>query len=221
MLNFALKLIALMQFFEIYSKIKQINAENLPGFEAQAKLSPPYRQKLSLEDLKTYKPKMSAVMLLVYNKNNIPHIVLTQRQEYKGVHSRQISFPGGQTEKQDKNLLHTALRETYEEIGVSITADKVLKEITWLYVPPSNFLIYPYVALVDKTLNFNKDDVEVKSILEIPLTDFMDKSNLTNFDYYVKSQDVSINCPCFNINGHIIWGATAMILNEFLTILEQ
>lgn len=221
MLNFASKLIALMQFFEIYSKIKQINAENLPGFEAQAKLSPPYRQKLSLEELKIYKPKMSAVMLLVYNKNNIPHIVLTQRQEYKGVHSRQISFPGGQTEKQDKNLLQTALRETYEEIGVSIAEDKVLKEITWLYVPPSNFLIYPYVALVDKTLNFNKDDVEVKSILEIPLTDFMNKNNLTNFDYYVKSQDISINCPCFNINGHIIWGATAMILNEFLTILEQ
>ncbi|MCB0539717.1 MAG: CoA pyrophosphatase [Bacteroidetes bacterium] len=221
MLNFASKLIALMQFFEIYSKIKQINAENLPGFEAQAKLSPPYRQKLSLEELKIYKPKMSAVMLLVYNKNNIPHIVLTQRQEYKGVHSRQISFPGGQTEKQDKNLLQTALRETYEEIGVSIAEDKVLKEITWLYVPPSNFLIYPYVALVDKTLNFNKDDVEVKSILEIPLTDFMNKNNLTNFDYYIKSQDISINCPCFNINGHIIWGATAMILNEFLTILEQ
>lgn len=210
-----------MQFFEIYSKIKQINAENLPGFEAQLKLSPPYRQKLDLEDLRKYNPKLSAVMLLVYNKNNIPHIVLTERQEYKGVHSRQISFPGGQKETEDENLMQTALRETYEEIGVIVENTNVMNEITWLYVPPSNFLIYPYVALVDDDIKFKKDDLEVKNILEIPISDFLNKENISEFDYFIESQNISIKCPCYNIKGYIIWGATAMIISEFLTILEQ
>lgn len=210
-----------MQFLEIYSKVKKINAENLPGFRAQAKLSPPYRQKLNLNDVLSYNPKKSAVLLLVYNKNNEPHIVLTQRQEYKGVHSKQISFPGGQSEQIDNTLINTALRETWEEVGVKVDEKNVQLELTWLYVPPSNFIINPYVAVVNNELNFTKDDVEVKSILEIPLVAFMDKNNLSEFDYYVKSQDVHITCPCYKIDEYIIWGATAMILSEFLTILEQ
>lgn len=210
-----------MQFFEIYHKIKQINAENIPGFEAQAKLSPPYRQNLSLEALQQFNPKLSAVLLLVYLKNNVPHIILTQRQEYEGVHSKQISFPGGQKEPQDKTLLHTALRETEEEIGVAIKEEQTPSSLTWLYVPPSNFIIYPFVAMVQEPLQFKKDETEVKQILEIPLSAFLDKKNISTFDFYIKSQNISIQCPCYNIEGKIIWGATAMIMSEFLTILEQ
>lgn len=210
-----------MQLEQILCKIKQTNAENLPGFEAQAKFSPPLRQKYSLEQLKNYNAKESAVLILLYEKAGESYIVFTQRHEYDGAHSGQISFPGGKKEADDKDLLHTALREAKEEVGIEINAKNVVLQLTWLYVPPSNFIIYPYVALIDFIPSFVPQESEVKEILEIRVKDLLAIENQKEFVYQNKEKGIQFSSPSFIMNGKTIWGATAMILSEFLTILEK
>ena len=110
------------------------------------------------------------MLLLLYpNANDKVSFVLTRRKVYNGVHSGQISFPGGKPEKSDDNLWATALRETHEEIGVSLDQIKHLRSLTEIYVPPSNFLIIPYVGYSEKSCVFKPDPSEVDEILEISM----------------------------------------------------
>lgn len=210
-----------MQLEQILCKIKQTNPENLPGFEAQAKFSPPLRQKYTLAQLKNYKAKESAVLILLYEKEGETYIVFTQRHEYNGAHSGQISFPGGKKEQEDNSLMYTALREAKEEVGVEIQSENVLLPLTWLYVPPSNFIIYPFVAAIDYVPSFVPQESEVKEILEIKVTDLLNAENQQEFLYQNKERGIEFSSPSFVVKSKTIWGATAMILSEFLTILEK
>ena len=209
-----------MRLHQILNKIKQIQEDNLPGFEAHAKMSPPLRGKFNANDLKKFNAKESAVMILLYEKNDQAHVVLTQRHDYDGAHSGQISFPGGKKDESDHDLRHTALRETYEEIGVALSNSDIISTLSWLYVPPSNFVIHPFVALIADMPAFVAEEKEVKEILEIPLEAFVNKENQKNHHFHNKKLNISFESPSYQINGKIIWGATAMILSELLTILE-
>jgi 8-oxo-dGTP pyrophosphatase MutT (NUDIX family) len=210
-----------MHLSQILHKIKQIHPDKLPGFEAQVKMSPPLRKKYHAEDIFQYKPKESAVMVLLYEKNDEVYIAFTQRHEYDGAHSGQISLPGGKKDNEDIDLKATAIRETLEEIGITVPRENIISSLTWLYVPPSNFIIYPFVSYLNELPNFVKEEKEVKEILEIRLQDFLNNAHKKKYLYKNEKLGISFESPSYDINGKTIWGATAMILSELIHIIES
>lgn len=160
-----------------------------------------------------------SVLILIFPQNNKINIVFIQRTTYAGVHSGQISFPGGKPEPGDKDLIDTALRETEEEIGVSAKDIRILGKLTPLFISVSNIEVYPVVGCISYKPEFKPDKTEVKSIIEIPL-DYLLRPDIVKKKTTV-IQNTNIQIPYFNFNGRHIWGATAMILNEFLEVIKR
>lgn len=193
----------------------------LPGEEGQYRMAPSYRPRLSQPEILERNPRVSGVMLLLYEKNNLLHIVFTQRKTYEGVHSGQMSFPGGKKDESDESLIHTALRETQEEVGVEPAAIEVIGSLSQLYIPPSNFLVHPSVGFSPAIQNFVPQPQEVEKVVEIPVDFFLDSKNI-NLQTEIKLfNDTTVRVPAYIYNEHIIWGATAIMLSEFMFILER
>ncbi|MBZ9650643.1 NUDIX hydrolase [Psychroflexus montanilacus] len=198
-------------FTNLISKLKKIE---LPGESFHYQLAPLFRQdELKRIDLNGKDPNYAGVVSLLYPKNGEAHMAFILRKTYKGVHSNQIGFPGGRYEEIDKDLMQTALRETEEEIGVSSNSIQVIKPLTELYIPPSNFLVHPYLSYIEEEPVFVLQESEVENIIEIPLSVCLDKNNL-NTELIDASYAKNVEVPAFNFNGHVVWGATAMILSE-------
>lgn len=189
--------------------------------ESQHKLAPVLRiNELDAIDINTKKPNKAGVMAVFYpNNKGITHLVLILRKTYKGVHSNQVGFPGGRVENYDRNLMQTALRETEEEVGIPQAEVRVLKKLTKLYIPPSNFWVHPYIGLIDRTPELIRQESEVEKILEVDLEDFLDEKNLISQELST-SYAKNIQVPAFSLNGHIVWGATAMMLSELKDLLK-
>jgi 8-oxo-dGTP pyrophosphatase MutT (NUDIX family) len=185
-------------------------------------MSPPYRLELAEKMREKAKSARKAgVMALFYpNPQGETYLVLILRKTYKGVHSAQVGFPGGKYEREDNDLMVTALRETQEEVGVPGSMIEVLKTMTPLYIPPSNFMVHPYLAVSKSTPNFVKQDEEVEAIIEVRLTDFLDESNRIT-TRVPTSFNVEVDVPAFKLNNQIVWGATAMMLSELKDLLKQ
>ncbi len=166
------------------------------------------------------KPFKAGVLVLFYpNSEGKTMLVLILRKTYEGVHSGQIALPGGKMEIQDNDLKATALRETWEEVGAEPKKIKIWRELTEIYIPPSNFLVHPFLGTLKETPNFIPQENEVEAILEVDLEDFMNES----FQIETKmttSYAVDISVPAFQFDGHIVWGATGMILNEVKALLK-
>jgi 8-oxo-dGTP pyrophosphatase MutT (NUDIX family) len=148
------------------------------------------------------------------------HLILILRKTYKGVHSAQVGFPGGKIEPGDADLQAAALRETEEEVGISASSISVLKELTEIYIPPSNFFVQPFLGITTSTPKFVAQEDEVEALIEVPLTHFMDDSVLVT-KILTTSYATNIEVPAFLLNGHVVWGATAMMLSEVREILKQ
>ena len=198
--------------------IKQALTQPLPGKKGQELMAPiPITSKFDRwpipEDCRE-----AGVLLLLYEKDAELHITLTRRHTYPGVHSGQIAFPGGRREG-DETLRETALRETYEEVGVSPGKLEVIGQLSRLYTPPSNFCIFPFVAYSAGRPAFQPDAREVAELIETPFNLFLDpatqKKELWHFENFGER-----NVPFFDVFGHKVWGATAMILSEFLMLLS-
>lgn len=167
------------------------------------------------------KPKQAAVLAVFYpGREEETRFVLILRKTYKGVHSNQVGFPGGRVEKEDRDLQHTALRETEEEVGIPQYEVEVVKELTRLYIPPSNFWVHPFMGVMKKTPTLVPQEDEVEAVLEIKLEEFMSESCLTT-ETLSTSYAKEIEVPAFLLNGHVVWGATAMMLSEMKDILKQ
>ncbi|MEM5564322.1 CoA pyrophosphatase [Psychroserpens sp. AS72] len=205
-------------FIKSASKIKNIK---LPGEDSQFKMSPPFREELiEANKAKMKHAKQAGVMALFYpNKAGETYLILILRKTYKGVHSAQVGFPGGRFEIDDPDLEYTALRETYEEVGVPIKDVEVLKAMTKLYIPPSNFTVSPYIGITNKTPHFIKQDEEVEDLIEVSLSHFLDDSNEVEVGL-MTSMQVELEVPAFTLNGHVVWGATAMMLSELKDLLK-
>ena len=145
---------------------------------------------------------------------------LIKRPVYKGKHSGQISFPGGKRELTDRDLLHTAIRETEEEIGISSKQILPLHALSKIYIPPSQFIVNPYLMFSEDSLSFKADEIEVEKILEINIKDLLDDRNLKQTKLK-HSDNLVINTPYFDLNDQVVWGATAMILSEFKDLLKN
>lgn len=211
-----------MQFNRFHESVVKIKHLQLFGESSHAKMSPPYRLDLAKKmKEKALSAKKAGVMALFYpNRQAYTNLVLILRKTYKGVHSAQVGFPGGKFEKSDHSLEFTALRETEEEIGIPNEQIQVLRKISPLYIPPSNFMVHPYMGILDHYPKFRKQEDEVEQILEISLNEFLLESNSIS-TVVPTSYNVEVEVPAFKLNGHIVWGATAMMLGEIKDLLKQ
>ncbi len=193
----------------------------LPGRASHDKMAPPIRKQfISKEKIKAKNPKRAAVMVLFYpDENQKTKLLLILRKTYKGVHSNQIAFPGGKVEAVDKNLNATAVRETYEEVGAKPEHIITLKPLTEVYIPPSNFLVQPFIGLYYKKTSFVIQEDEVETIVEVSLSDFLN-DNSVEIEKVTTSYVENMETPVFKLNGYIVWGATAMMLNEVKELLK-
>jgi len=194
----------------------------LPGDESHYKMEPLIRREWRESDrIKNKNPKQAAVLALFYpNANHETQLLLILRKTYQGVHSNQIGFPGGKVEKDDKSLMDTALRETFEEVGVLQNDVEVLKLLTEVYIPPSNFLVQSFIGLYKNPKPFVIQEDEVEALVEVKLTDFLDEKNKIE-QQLSTSYAKNILVPAFKLNGYTVWGATAMMLNEIKDLLNK
>lgn len=200
--------------------MQEAESYSLPGQDAQYRAVPPNRPRTSLEEARQNpKARSAAVLALLHPIDNQTHVALIRRNTYPGVHSGQISFPGGKVEESDSNLIETAIRETHEEVGVSAESYNIWGELTQVYIPPSQFLVQPVVGLAEHELQFIREEREVEEILHAPLTLFTSEDALV-----MEKLDIGgfkIDVPVFKWNGHTIWGATAMMLSELGTLINS
>lgn len=165
--------------------------------------------------------KEGGVCLLLYRKNDDWHIPLIKRRPYNGVHSAQVSFPGGKREAQDVSLRDTAFRETEEEIGVSRSSIQAIGELSSVYIPPSKFLVAPHIAILPEKPAFIADPREVDFVMEVPFRDTFLHSELRQEKVRISGGNASIKVNAFTFQDEIIWGATAMMINELVHLARE
>ena len=190
----------------------------LPGISAQLRMVPEPRpgQKAYFEVEDT--SLKAGVLILLYKKDGRLWMLLTRRTERVLHHRGQISLPGGE-QHPGESLEATALRETVEELGPDLAAVRILGRLTPLYIPPSNYCIYPTVAFIPGPLEFHLQPDEVAEVIEVPVDHLADPANTRRETWVLGGRDVEV--PLYECEGHKIWGATAMVLAEFLALLGR
>jgi 8-oxo-dGTP pyrophosphatase MutT (NUDIX family) len=201
-----------LDFTSLKKTFSEAFLRELPGQNAQYKMVPKGRSRVDFITLDETKVKKAAVLALIINDRGTPKIILTLRSEYEGVHSGQISFPGGKREKEDHNFTSTALREAEEEIGIKRDKVEVLGGLTPIYIPPSNFLVYPYLGFYNGARQFTRQESEVQKIIPVDFNVFNDSSIVKDKELVSRSWKMKV--PTYQIDGYTVWGATAMILSE-------
>lgn len=165
----------------------------------------------------------SAVLCLLFPVDDELHILLMKRREDKTAHSGQVSFPGGKYETTDADLKATALREANEEIGIMSADVAILGALTPLYIPVSNFNVYPFVGYSSQRPAYNLSHTEVSYTIEVPLSNLLHAERKTVVDVTSPAMPGKIrNVKAYKLDdGTIIWGATAMIISELEVVLED
>jgi 8-oxo-dGTP pyrophosphatase MutT (NUDIX family) len=206
---------------DLERRLRAALAAPLPGLEAQLRMAPkpregwdPYRVPAGLRD--------GAVLILVYPQDDASYVPLTVRAAAMRTHTGQVSLPGGGVDP-GESIETAALRETSEEIGVAPASVRVLGRLTPLHIPVSRFLLHPVVAVTDARPAFQRAEFEVARILEVPIPLLTDPARLGRLRQLrdVNGQTIELNAPCFDVAGEQVWGATAMVLAEFLAVLER
>jgi 8-oxo-dGTP pyrophosphatase MutT (NUDIX family) len=200
-------------------KVKTRFINPLPGRAAQSKMAP----RIVREFTPATNARIACVLALLYPKNDAWNIVLIERMhsDYKNDrHSGQISFPGGGYEDSDGLLARAALREAEEEVGVFSKDISIIGQLSDMYIPVSNFLVHPFVGYMDYAPTFVPQPSEVKDILEVPIPKLQDPSTIQATDIKISTGMVLKDVPYYDLNGHIVWGATAMMLSEFLEVVD-
>jgi|SRR6218665_324080 len=210
-----------MDFDKFREYIPKILTLTLPGETSHFEMIPPERMVIFKNGgIDESNARKACVMMLFYPKNNEAHLVLIVRNSYKGVHSSQIGFPGGKVEVTDVSLEDTALRETFEEIGIHRDLIEVIRPFTPIYIPPSNFKVFPFLGYATQELTFVPDDREVFGIIELPLTVLLDENNLVSKTLSTSYME-EVSVPAFKFEENYIWGATSQMLNELKDVLKK
>lgn len=210
-----------MDFQEFLQFVPKLISAELPALKAHLKMAP--LERLTDFDNKFWEnnnPRTAAVLMLCYPKNGATHLILIVRNSYEGVHSAQIAFPGGKYENDDIDFAATAIRETFEEVGVDPQKVELIKPFTQVYIPPSNFIVYPYLAICQEEIDFIPDPKEVAGIIELPIATFLSDTIVIETELKTSSAN-SIMVPAFQIEHHTIWGATAMMLSELKDVMIE
>ena len=217
-----------MNFKDLKRIIPKLKLSNLNSKTSQIKLAPSFRKEfIKLNSNKLLHSKKAAVTAALYaDDNNLVRIILILRNTYNGVHSNQIGFPGGRVEEDDKTLFDTAIRETFEEIGIAIEKNELIRELKEIYIPTSNFNVYPFLVLLNHPPSFVKDDKEVKEIITIDLDSLLNcKITQTLIPVPTKLNELNtqndVLVPTFKLAGYNVWGATAMMLSEIRDLIND
>jgi 8-oxo-dGTP pyrophosphatase MutT (NUDIX family) len=206
------------EFAALVRRIEEVLKGPLPGLTAQKRMS------LDERDLpcapRDHEPKKAGVLVLLYpnqDKEQL-YLVLTRRTETLIDHGGQISLPGGSQEPNDPSLADTALREACEEVGVCSDDIRLLGNLTPVYIPPSDFCVHPYVAYASHSPAFLAQPDEVAELLQLPIAHLMDGGNLRTERWIVRGKESDV--PYFDVFGHKVWGATAIILSELIEVFR-
>ena len=192
----------------------------LPGEEAQFEMAHVKREKLAdlFAEYKNY--RASAVLILLYpNEQNQTSVLLIERMAYNGHHSGQIAFPGGKVEPGDIDLQATALREFFEETG-SDAIPTVIGKLTPVYIPVSKFMVQPFVSYVEEKPNFTASAYEVNELIEWEI-DHLLNPDIIKETTLEPTPGLKLKTPYFDVKGKVLWGATAMMLNELKWVLSK
>lgn len=216
------KLERFMKFEDFKLAVSKIKNLSLPGFVAHLEMVPPDRipADATVPPVPT-SAKKAAVLALCYPDNqDLTRLLLILRPPQSGVHAAQVAFPGGGMEIGDRDLLATAIREAQEEVGVSPEELSPIRSLTEIYIPPSNYLVQPYLAWTPLQQRFMPQPAEVDRIIEVPLSNLLRSENRT---YCIRNTSYAgpVEVPAFSFEGHIVWGATAMMLNELRIMLKS
>jgi 8-oxo-dGTP pyrophosphatase MutT (NUDIX family) len=212
-----------MQLNTLVEILKIRLTQPLPGRAAQLALISPQAlleyEKRFEQETAIKNARQSSVLILLYEKNGQLFIPLIKRPEYEGVHSGQIALPGGKVEPDDKDLQATALRETYEEIGIPSEKIQVLGMLTPVFIPPSRFWVNVVVGYCNESPAFIPDAREVETILELPIKHLQDANHIEERSV-MTSNDWKMKATGYVFQNHFIWGATSMILTELRALLK-
>jgi 8-oxo-dGTP pyrophosphatase MutT (NUDIX family) len=203
-------------------ELKKILSEELknplPGIEFHMKMLPEGRP-LTVYGGNERKDAAVAILLCKINGKDQFELILIKRTEYDGHHSGQVSFPGGKADRTDSDLLHTAIRETFEEIGVHIKPADLIGTLTPLYIQVSKFMVYPFIFYQSNIPEFSLDTQEVQYIIHYNVAALFDDKLIQTTPLNIRES--LINVPYYAIAGEIVWGATAMILSELVEVLRR
>ncbi|MFM9984119.1 MAG: NUDIX hydrolase [Flavobacteriales bacterium] len=195
-------------------KFLSILEKDLPPDAAFKSMRSYVRESPSEARLKNPPPRESAVLMLIYPAANAWHTLFMLRPDGQGVHSNQLSFPGGKRE-QEESLLETALRETQEEVGIHPTEIEIIGELSEVYIPPSNFIVKPFVGLAYTEPQFIGNPQEVVELIHFPIEELLKPGLILEKEIFLPKYKVNFMAPYFDIKGHTLWGATAMMVQEF------
>lgn len=207
-----------MEFFSFITGIKNALQKELPGHEAQLIMSSGYYRENRKELRALTGHKLSAVCILFYQKNDTPHLLLIKRPDTHRFHAGQIALPGGSCDA-GETFEETALRELAEETGIEIFPKTILGRLTPMYIPVSNFYIQPVVAYTMADFTFIKSR-ETDQCLEYPVRDLLNE-NIVGETEVQASNKLKFKTPYYDVQGFVLWGATAMILSELKELLKQ
>ncbi len=188
-----------------------LELEHFDGDKAQQKMTP--RPRGSRPPEMTGHPRQGGVLLVLYKKEGVTFLVLTRRRDNLNSHAGQVSFPGGGREG-GESFESTALREAHEEIGLDLNQLHIIGRLSCLYIPPTDYEVYPFVSWYDGPQQFTAQDSEVAEILEVPLEHLLDPKNQYEEPWEVRG--IQVQVPYYLVASHKVWGATAMMLSEFL-----
>lgn len=206
--------------FQLFIENLKTNLQKpLPGVEAQFEMAHVKREKVLANSYESQKYRPSAVLILLFpNEQNQISVLLIERMTYNGHHSGQIAFPGGKAEQTDVDLQATALREFFEETGADETPT-VIGQLTPVYIPVSKFMVQPFVSYLEKKPNFSASAYEVNELIEWEINHLLNP-DIIKETTIEPTPGYKIKTPYFDVQGKVLWGATAMMLNELKWLLK-
>lgn len=206
---------------ELTARLQERMAAPLPGLQAQLRMASGVRVKAVKHGMPdTSKARIGAVLIALYaDENEIVRTVLMKRPDYDGTHAGQVSFPGGKMEEADATVIETALREAEEEVNIKPQEVKVIGQLTNLYIPPSNFLVHPVLGILERQPLLMPDKHEVQSI-HLPELSYLLRDDIIEEKDIILSSGFKMRTPYFEVDGHTVWGATAMMIAELKEILK-